>query len=76
MDKAYRSIVKTLSWRTTATLTTIIISYIITGETALAFKIGGIEVFAKMFLYYGHERAWDRSKFGKIDENEGIDYNI
>ena len=47
-----------MSWRATATLTTVIISYFITGNTEFAMKIGFIEVFSKILLQYIHERIW------------------
>ena len=59
-----RSLAKVISWRFTATMTTIIISYIITGNTDFAMKIGVIEVLAKILLQYGHERLWSKVKFG------------
>ena len=60
-----RSLVKTISWRIVGTLATVIISYIITGTMALAFSIGGIELVSKMVLYFFHERAWEKIKWGK-----------
>lgn len=72
-EKAYRSVVKTISWRTLGTLDTIIISYFITGNLVMAASIGSIEVVTKMILYYFHERAWNKISFGKIKEP---DYQI
>jgi len=60
-----RSILKTVSWRIVGTLATVTISYIITGTLALAFSIGGIELVSKMVLYFFHERAWNKIKWGK-----------
>ena len=60
-----RSAAKTISWRTLATLTTAIIVYILTGELVLAIAVGSIEVIAKIILYFFHERAWNKIKFGK-----------
>ena len=54
-----RSLTKALTWRVTATLTTALIAYIVTGELATAAVIGGIEFVVKFFIYYGHERAWN-----------------
>ncbi|MFT4658640.1 MAG: putative membrane protein [Ilumatobacter sp.] len=55
-----RSLAKTLSWRVTATTTTFLIAWLVTGDIATGAAIGGVEAVAKMFLYYGHERAWER----------------
>ena len=60
-----RSLVKTISWRVVGTITTVVISYVITGTIALAFSIGGIELVSKMVLYFFHERAWEKIKWGK-----------
>ena len=54
-----RSLAKALTWRVTATLTTAIIAYIVTGELSTAAVIGGIEFILKFFIYYGHERVWN-----------------
>lgn len=64
-EKTYRSIAKSISWRTIGTIDTIVISFIITGSPQLAVSIGGIEVITKMILYYIHERTWNRIRFGR-----------
>ena len=66
MEKAYRSVVKTFSWRITATVTTVLIAYFITGQVAAALSIGFFEFFAKLLLYYFHERAWNRISLGRV----------
>lgn len=74
-EKAYRSVVKTVSWRTVGTLDTIVISYFITGSLTMAASIGSIELFTKMFLYYYHERAWNKISLGKYKKTAN-DYHI
>jgi len=74
-EKAYRSIVKTISWRAVGTLDTIIISYLITGSLKMAASIGSIELFTKMILYYYHERAWNKISLGKYKATAN-DYHI
>ena len=74
-EKPYRSVVKTISWRTVGTLDTIIVSYFVTGNLVMAASIGSIEVITKMILYYFHERAWNRLSFGKVKPVEN-DYQI
>lgn len=64
-SKARRSLAKTLTWRVLATTDTFIISWFITGTWTIAGAIAGIEVVTKMFLYYGHERLWNRIKWAK-----------
>ena len=53
-----RTIVKTLTWRVTASLTTFIIAWVLTGDLLIGVSIGSIEAIAKIFLYYFHERIW------------------
>ncbi len=75
IEKGYRSVVKTISWRAVGTIDTIIISWIIVGDFRFAVSIGGVELFTKMFLYYFHERLWARSNFGRVRE-PAIEYEI
>ncbi len=66
-----RHFVKTITWRITATLTTILLAWLISGDYKIGLKVGFFEFFIKMVLYYFHERIWYRSKFGiKYEENE------
>ena len=67
-DKHYRSLIKAVSWRVTGTVDTIVVSYLITGQVTTALKIGGLEVFTKIILYYGHERVWEKLSFGRVKE--------
>ncbi len=64
-EKPIRSVVKAISWRIVGTLDTMVISWVITGELAMAISIGSIEVVTKMVLYYGHERIWNYIKWWK-----------
>ena len=75
-EKHWRSLAKTLSWRIIATLTTLFVSYLITGSLALASLIGGIEFFTKIFLYYIHERIWGKVKVGIETQPSPTDYQI
>ena len=59
-----RSLLKTLSWRLLGTLDTMCLGWLITGSPIIGLKIGALELFTKMILYYFHERVWLRCKFG------------
>lgn len=61
-DSHMRSLVKGLTWRFVASGTTIIIAKAVTGETTIAFQIGFFEFFAKIGIYYIHERMWAKIK--------------
>lgn len=71
-ESRIRSILKTISWRIIATSTTVTIAYFIFGDISNALKVGGIEFFAKMFIYYFHERAWQSIPRGGIRKFFGI----
>ena len=58
-DSRVRALAKALTWRITATLTTVCIAFVVTGEIGVAMMIGGTEFVIKFFIYYGHERAWN-----------------
>ena len=73
MDSFYRSMVKTLSWRVLAVIITTSVAWIVTGEKVFAATIGIADTVIKLFVYYGHERIWNRIHFGKIKPPE---YNI
>lgn len=74
-EKSYRSVIKSISWRTIGTIDTMVISYFITGKLSLAISIGSVEVFTKMALYFFHERTWNRISFGRVKQTES-DYQI
>lgn len=64
-ERHSRSIVKAVSWRVLGTVDTILISWLISGEIAIAFSIGTFELLTKTFLYYFHERIWNTIRWGK-----------
>ena len=55
-----RHVAKALTWRVLATATTVLIAGLVSGDWTIGAQIGVIEFFAKVVLYYGHERAWYR----------------
>jgi uncharacterized membrane protein len=55
-----RSLVKGFTWRIIATTTTTVIAWLVTGQLDAAFRIGLFEFFAKLLIYYVHERIWVR----------------
>ncbi len=61
-----RSVLKAITWRVTATTTTTVVTYFVTGELTIALTVGFFEFIIKIFIYYLHERAWLAVGFGKI----------
>jgi len=64
-EKPIRSIAKAVSWRIIGTLDTLLISYLLTGKVAIAASIASIDFITKMFLYFFHERLWNKISWGK-----------
>jgi len=60
-----RSIGKGVSWRVVATSTTMGIVYIFFGDLELAIATGMLETIAKIGLYWGHEKVWQKVLWGK-----------
>jgi len=60
-----RSLTKTITWRLTGSGSTFLISWIITGNVAIASTILGIHFFTNTVLYYFHERIWNNIGWGK-----------
>ena len=63
-DSPARSFVKAMSWRVTALIVTVTIVWLVTDEVAFAASVGILDTLVKIGLYYLHERAWNRSRFG------------
>ncbi len=65
MENVKRSIIKSLSWRFTATITSIILILIFTKDLLLALSFGIAETIFKLIIYYYHERIWNKIKWGQ-----------
>ncbi|MEM6829985.1 MAG: DUF2061 domain-containing protein [Bacteroidota bacterium] len=69
-----RHLIKTVTWRVIASLTTFIIALIIFKEDAQAMQkasgIAIVETFIKMLLYYLHERVWYKQNLGLDQRKE------
>lgn len=63
-EGARHSGVKTATWRVTASLDTMILALIFTGNIGTAISIGSFEVITKLVLYFVHERAWAQIRWG------------
>lgn len=61
-----RSFLKALTWRIFASIDTFLISWLITGKLSWAGSIAILEIITKTFLFYFHERVWNKINFGRI----------
>jgi adenylylsulfate kinase len=60
-----RSLIKSLTWRVVALITTFISIYAVSGELKVAW-LGTLLTNAVNFvLYYLHERAWNKTSWGR-----------
>ena len=65
MEKPLRSLFKAISWRIVATLTTILLVFIYTGNWVISGSVGLLELILKIVIYYVHERVWNLVGFGR-----------
>ena len=64
MVQKKRHVAKALPWRVVGTLDTFLIAWIMTGSAQFGAAFSGIEIITKTILYYTHERAWYKTKWG------------
>lgn len=64
-EKHKRTIAKTISWRIFASIITVLLVFIFTGNWGISLGIGGVEVITKLIIYYCHERIWNYINWGK-----------
>ena len=64
-DTNSRSLAKAVTWRLTGTADTFIIAWLFTGQPLLASGIALTEVFTKVFLFWFHERIWNKVSWGR-----------
>jgi len=57
------SLSKTVTWRIIASIDTFLLSWLISGSVNVGLSIASLEVLTKMFLYYIHERQWEKPRW-------------
>ena len=60
-----RSFVKALSYRIWGTLSSVAVAYVITKNAAISVTIAFWETVVKIFIYYAHERGWNKIQWGR-----------
>jgi len=60
MDTIKKSVLKTISWRIIAVLTTLLICWLFTKEIAISFGITVVGAIVSTLEYYIHERIWSK----------------
>jgi len=61
-----RSVTKGITWRVIASLTTMVLVYIFTGDLTIVAEVGFLEITAKIIFYYLHERTWGKVEWGIV----------
>ena len=56
-----KSEIKTFTWRILASSITVMIAFLFTESIEIGLSIGGFEFIFKIFVYYLHERVWERN---------------
>ncbi len=64
-DSSKRSLAKTLSWRITGSASTFTIAYLVTGSAGISTGIAVIQMIVNTFLYWFHERVWNKINWGR-----------
>lgn len=64
-EKIPRSVGKVITWRIILSIQYFIIGYVTTGSIASALGLVGITTVVNSCIYYLHERAWNKSDWGK-----------
>lgn len=60
-----RSFIKSLSYRIFGTLSSWVVVYVITHKGSLATLVAFWETIVKIYIYYIHERIWNRIQWGR-----------
>ena len=68
MDTHKRTIFKSITWRITATATTVLTIYFWTGSWSYALGSGLVANALKTIFYYIHERVWNTTNYGRVAE--------
>lgn len=64
METTLRRLLKNTSWHLIGLFAVFIISWILTGNAKLAITIAIAETITRFFLYWLHQRAWNRTNWG------------
>ena len=69
METLQRSLLKTVVWRVVATLITLVVVFLFTGEIHQATNITLVVAALLAVGYYFNERMWDKIKWGRVQNS-------
>jgi adenylylsulfate kinase len=70
MESNTRSLAKAVSYRVLGSAVTAVIVLLWTGRPIISAGVGLLDMFAKIGLYFLHERIWDHISFGRAKRPE------
>jgi uncharacterized membrane protein len=70
IDSKLRSLIKTASYRFVGIFVTAFVAWIIMRDPLSALQIGLADTLVKFMVFYFHERAWNKIKFGRAKPPE------
>ena len=59
-----RHLAKAITWRIVGTTDTFVLAWVLTGDPKIGLTFSGLELISKTLLYYLHERAWYKTRWG------------
>lgn len=65
MEKHRRSLVKALGYRALMVVTSVVVTFVLSGEAALSLQVGVVLNLVNLAVYYIYERAWTRVEWGR-----------
>ena len=65
VESQWRTLGKIISWRVLLTIMNFTYTYIVTGDWRAGLAVAGLAAVINSFLYWAHERIWNRVPAGK-----------
>ena len=65
IESQWRTLGKIISWRVLLTIMNFTYTYVVTGDWRAGLAVAGIAAVINSFLYWAHERIWNRVAAGK-----------
>lgn len=65
VETQWRTLGKIISWRVLLTIMNFTYTYVVTGDWRAGLAVAGISAVVNSFLYWAHERIWNRVPAGK-----------
>jgi uncharacterized membrane protein len=75
-ETQWRTLGKIISWRVLLTIMNFTYTYVVTGDWRAGLAVAGISAVINSFLYWAHERIWNRVPAGKkaVDTETDVVY--